>query len=242
MWFNKNTASLINELEVNISIGLSENEVILRREKYGLNVLITKKPKTLLRIFLSQLNNIMIYILICAALISGFIGEISDAVIIALVILINAIVGVIQESKAEKALDALKKLSTPKALVKRDGTTKEIPSEEVVPGDVVILDAGRYIPSDLRLIETANLQIEESALTGESVPSDKEAELTIEAENTPLGDQINMAFMSTLVTYGRGIGIAVATGMDTQIGKIAAMLEESVDEQTPLQKKISSDQ
>lgn len=238
MWFNKNTASLINELEVNPTIGLSENEVILRREKYGLNVLITKKPKTLLRIFFSQLNNIMIYILICAALISGFIGEISDTVIIALVILINAIVGVIQESKAEKALDALKKLSTPKALVKRDGTIKEIPSEEVVPGDVMILDAGRYIPSDLRLIETANLKIEESALTGESVPSDKEAELTIEAENTPLGDQINMAFMSTLVTYGRGIGIAVATGMDTQIGKIAAMLEESVDEQTPLQKKI----
>lgn len=238
MWFNKNTASLVKELEVNPTIGLSENEVIDRREKYGLNVLVTKKPKTLLRIFLSQLNNIMIYILICAALISGFIGEISDAVIIGLVILINAIVGVIQESKAEKALDALKKLSTPKALVKRNGTIKEIPSEEVVPGDVVILDAGRYIPSDLRLIETANLQIEESALTGESVPSDKQAELTIEAENTPLGDQMNMAFMSTLVTYGRGIGIAVATGMDTQIGKIAAMLEESVDEQTPLQKKI----
>ena len=238
MWFNKNTASLIKELEVNPTIGLSENEVIDRREKYGLNVLVTKKPKTLLRIFLSQLNNIMIYILICAALISGFIGEISDAVIIGLVILINAIVGVIQESKAEKALDALKKLSTPKALVKRDGTIKEIPSEEIVPGDVVFLDAGRYIPSDLRLIETANLQIEESALTGESVPSDKQADLTIEAENTPLGDQINMAFMSTLVTYGRGIGIAVATGMDTQIGKIAAMLEESVDEQTPLQKKI----
>ncbi|GAB6154037.1 calcium-translocating P-type ATPase, SERCA-type [Desulfosporosinus burensis] len=238
MWFNKNTEYVLKELEVNSTTGLSENEVIQRREKYGLNELVTKKPKTLLRIFLSQLNNIMIYILIGAALISGFIGEISDAVIIGIVILINAIVGVIQESKAEKALDALKKLSTPKALVKRDGTLKEIPSQEVVSGDVVIIDAGRYIPCDLRLIETANLQIEESALTGESVPSDKQANLLIEAEDTPLGDQKNMAFKSTLATYGRGVGIAVATGMDTQIGKIATMLEESVDEQTPLQKKI----
>lgn len=238
MWFNKSTAAVLKELAVNSTTGLSENEVIQRQEKYGINELVTKKPKTLLRIFLSQLNNIMIYILIGAALISGFIGEISDAVIIAIVILINAIVGVIQESKAEKALDALKKLSTPKALVKRDGTSKEIPSQEVVPGDIVIIDAGRYIPCDLRLIETANLQIEESALTGESVPSDKQAELLIEAENTPLGDQKNMAFMSTLATYGRGVGIAVATGMDTQIGKIATLLEEAEDEQTPLQKKI----
>lgn len=238
MWFNKSTAAVLKELEVNSTTGLSENEVIQRRKKYGLNELVTKKPKTLLRIFLSQLNNIMIYILIGAALISGFIGEISDAVIIGIVILINAIVGVIQESKAEKALDALKKLSTPKALVKRDGTSKEIPSQEVVPGDVVIIDAGRYIPCDLRLIETANLQIEESSLTGESVPADKQADYVIEAEDTPLGDQKNIAFKSTLATYGRGVGIAVATGMDTQIGKIATMLKESEDDQTPLQKKI----
>lgn len=239
MWFNKSISAVLKELEVNSSTGLSENEVIQRREKYGLNELVTKKPKSLLRIFFSQLNNIMIYILIVAALISGFIGEISDAVIIAIVVLINAIVGVVQESKAEKALDALKKLSTPKALVKRDGTLHEIPSQEIVPGDVVIIDAGRYIPCDLRLIETANLQIEESALTGESVPDDKQAELLIETEDTPLGDQENMAFMSTLATYGRGIGIAVATGMDTQIGKIATLLEESEEGQTPLQKKIA---
>lgn len=238
MWFNKSTEAVLKEFEVNSTTGLSEQEVIRRREKYGLNELVSKKAKTLLRIFFSQLNNIMIYILIGAALISGFIGEISDAVIIGIVILINAIVGVIQESKAEKALDALKKLSTPKALVKRDGISKEIPSQEVVPGDVILIDAGRYIPCDLRLIETANLQIEESALTGESVPSDKQASLLIEAEDTPLGDQKNIAFMSTMATYGRGVGIAVATGMETQIGKIATMLEESTDELTPLQKKI----
>jgi len=238
VWFNKSIATVLTELGVDSTTGLSDEEVIHRRQKYGLNELITKKPKTLLRIFLTQLNNIMIYILIGAALISGFIGEISDAIIIGIVILINAIVGVIQESKAEKALDALKKLSTPKALVKRDGTSKEIPSQEVVPGDIVIIDAGRYIPCDLRLIETANLQIEESALTGESVPSDKQADDIIEAKDTPLGDQLNIAFMSTLATYGRGVGIAVATGMDTQIGKIATMLDQSVEEQTPLQKKI----
>ena len=238
MWFKKSISDVLKELDVNPTTGLSESDVIQRREKYGLNELVTKKPKTLLRIFLSQLNNIMIYILIVAAIISGFIGEISDAVIIGIVVLINAVVGVIQESKAEKALDALKKLSTPKALVKRDGALKEIPFQELVPGDVVIIDAGRYIPCDLRLIETANLLVEESALTGESVPDDKQAELSLEAEDTPIGDQENMAFMSTLATYGRGVGIAVATGMNTQIGKIATLLEESEEGQTPLQKKI----
>jgi len=238
MWFNKSTEAVIKELEVNTTTGLSENEVLKRREKYGVNELATKNPKTLLKIFLSQLNSLMIYILISAALISGFIGEISDAVIIGIVILVNAFVGVIQESKAEKALDALKKLSTPNALVIRDGASQEIPSKDVVPGDVVVIDTGRYIPCDLRLIETANLQIEESALTGESVPVAKQADYVIEAADTPLGDQKNMAFMSTLATYGRGIGIAVATGMDTQIGKIATMLEDAEDDQTPLQIKI----
>ena len=152
-------------------------------------------------------------------------GEISDSIIIAIVIILNAVIGVIQESKAEKSLEALKSLSTPKAIVKRDGILKEIPSEEIVPGDIIIIDAGRYIPCDIRLIETANLQIEESALTGESVPVSKDATITLENEDTPLGDKKNMAFMSTLASYGRGVGIAVATGMDTEIGKIASLLK-----------------
>jgi len=239
MWFSKCKEKVIDELKVNVIHGLTSEEASKRLKEYGENRLIEKKPKSLLQLFLAQLNDTMIFILMGAAVISGFVGEISDAIIIALVILINAVVGMIQESKAEKALEALKKLSTPKAVVKRDGELKEIASEEIVPGDVVIIDAGRYIPCDLRLIETANLQIEESALTGESVPVDKNSELVLEAEDTPLGDQKNMAFMSTLATYGRGIGIAVGTGMNTEMGKIAKMLEEGEAEQTPLQKKLA---
>ena len=180
----------------------------------------------------------MIYILIIAAIISAFLGEISDALIILLVIIINAVIGVIQESKAEKALDALKELSTPKALVKRDGSLKEILSEDIVPGDIVIIDAGRYIPGDLRLIDTANLKIEESAFTGESVPSEKDASFLPDKE-IPIGDQNNMAFMSTLATYGRGVGVVVGTGMNTEIGKIAKMIEQEENDETPLQKKLS---
>ncbi|MDU4599689.1 MAG: cation-translocating P-type ATPase, partial [Clostridium sporogenes] len=179
------------------------------------------------------------YILLAAAIISGVLGEISDALIIGIVVIINTVIGVVQESKAEKALEALKQLSTPKALVKRNGENVEIPSEDVVPGDVIVLDAGRYVPCDLRLIETANLKIEESALTGESVPVEKHAEEKLEDPKTSLGDQKNMAFMSTLATYGRGTGIAVGTGMNTEIGKIAKMLEGEDKELTPLQKKLA---
>jgi Ca2+-transporting ATPase len=239
MWFKKNSEEVLKEFAVHPLNGLSPEEAKERLSKYGENKLATKKGKTLFQLFFAQLNDVMIYILLAAAVVSGLVGEISDAIIIAIVILINAIVGVIQESKAEKALEALKKLSTPKAVVKRNGELVEIPSEEVVPGDIVVIDAGRYIPCDLRLIETANLKIEESALTGESVPVDKDSNLVLSEENTPLGDQRNMAFMSTLATYGRGIGVAIGTGMSTEIGKIAKMLDESEVEQTPLQKKLA---
>lgn len=239
MFFNKTIEEVLKELGSNPLTGLSQKETELKREKFGLNQLETKKPKTLISMFFAQLNDILIYILIAAAVISALLGETSDAIIIAIVIVINATVGIIQESKAEKALDALKKLSTPKAVVRRDGQLKEIPSKEVVPGDIIIIDAGRYVPCDLRLIETANLKIEESTLTGESVPVDKDALLVLTSDDIPLGDQKNMLFMSTLATYGRGIGIAVSTGMNTQIGKIAKMLDEKVDDQTPLQKKLA---
>jgi Ca2+-transporting ATPase len=238
MWFNKNLTEIYEELNIDPVKGLSKEEVEIRKNKYGLNKLAAKKKKSFLQLLFAQLNNILIYILLGAAIISALLGEISDAIIIFIVIVINAVVGLIQESKAEKALEALKKLSTPKAVVKRDGELKEIPSEEVVPGDIIIIDAGRYVPCDIRLIESANLKIEESALTGESVPVEKNSQLNIKDDNIPLGDQKNMAFMSTLATYGRGVGTAVATGMNTEIGKIAKMLEENIDTQTPLQKKL----
>ncbi|MBB6697713.1 calcium-translocating P-type ATPase, PMCA-type [Clostridium algidicarnis] len=239
MWFKKTIEDTLKELEVDPSKGLSSNEAKSRLEKYGENKLASKPKKTGIQIFMSQLKDPMIFILLVAALVSGIMGEISDAIIILLVIFINAIVGTVQESKAEKALEALKKLSTPKAIVKRDGVSTEIPSENVVPGDIIILDAGRYIPADLRLITTANIKVEESALTGESVPVEKNCKLVLEGSDIALGDQKNMTFSSTLVTYGRGTGVAVSTGMNTEIGKIAKMLDEEGNEMTPLQKKLA---
>ena len=239
MWFNKDSTEIIKEFNSDSLNGLTSEEAKIRLQKNGENKLASKKKKTIFQLFLAQLNDAMIYILIGAAVISGLMGEISDSIIILIVILINAIIGVVQESKAEKALEALKELSTPKALVKRNGELVEIPSEEVVVGDIAIIDAGRYIPADLRLIETANLQIEESAFTGESVPAEKDAKKVLEDEKAPVGDRVNMAYMSTLATYGRGTGIVVATGMDTEIGKIAKMLESEEEDATPLQKRLA---
>lgn len=239
MYFNDSIDDVIGKFNTNPDTGLTSSQVEEIRSKYGSNKLASKKKKTKVQLFFAQLNDILIYILIVAAILSVVVGkEISDAIIIGIVILVNATVGMIQESKAEKALDALKELSTPKAIVKRNGELVEIPSEEVVPGDVIIIDAGRFIPCDIRLVESANLKVEESALTGESVPVDKNANLILEDEKVSLGDKKNMVFMSTLATYGRATGIAVATGMNTEIGKIAKMLDEGENELTPLQKKL----
>ncbi|MEG0340251.1 MAG: HAD-IC family P-type ATPase, partial [Oscillospiraceae bacterium] len=180
----------------------------------------------------------MIYILFGAAHISAILKEFGDCIIIVCVILLNAIVGVVQEGKAQKALDALKKMSSPTALVRRNGETKEINAAELVPGDIVILEAGRVIPADLRLVESQSLKIEESALTGESVPSEKSATFIAQGE-LPIGDKANMAFMSTAVTYGRGEGVVVGTGTHTEMGKIAEMIMNSEDEMTPLQKRLA---
>lgn len=240
MWFDTPSQEILQKLNVNPDVGLSESEAKERLEKYGENKLASQRKKSLWQLFLSQINDVMIYILLVAAIISAFMHEYSDTIVILLVILINALIGVFQESKAEKSLEALKKLSTPKAIVKRDGIIKEIPSEEVVVGDIIILDAGRYLPADLRLIESANLKIDESAFTGESVPAEKDSNVTLTNSNIPIGDMINMAFMSTLVTYGRGTGVVVNTGMNTQIGKIADMLNKEEDNTTPLQRRLAS--
>ncbi len=240
MWYSKSSQEVLTELKIESPNGLTNEEAKKRLEIYGPNRLATAKKKTLTERLLSQLNDALIYVLLFAAIISIFVNEIADAIIIGLVVVINAVVGVIQESKAEDALEALKNMSNPKAIVKREGIVKEIDSLEVVPGDMVIVVAGSYIPCDIRIIESANLKVEEAALTGESVPVEKDATIElIETDKTvPLGDQKNMLFMSTLVTSGRGSGIAVATGMGTQMGKIAGMLH-SEDEQTPLQKSLA---
>lgn len=230
--------TLMKKLQSNQEMGLTSEEARRRLKENGPNVFEASKPPSLLQKIWEQINSLLIYILIAAAVISAVVGEISDAVIIGIVIALNAVIGVVQESKAEKALEELKKMSTPKAVVKRDGTIQEIASEELVVGDIVILDAGRSIPADLRLLETANLQIEESSLTGESTAVDKDAIWESE-EDVPLGDQKNRAFMSTLVTYGRGTSVVERIGMDTEIGKIAKMLDSQEKEMTPLQKKLA---
>ncbi|BAH05945.1 calcium-translocating P-type ATPase, PMCA-type [Clostridium kluyveri] len=239
MWFKKSIQEVIQELDTDSINGITSKEAKIRIEKYGQNKLAEKKKKSILILLFEQINDVLIYILLAAAVVSALLNEISDAIIIGIVIILNAVIGLIQESKAEKALESLKKLSVPKALVKRDGRIIEISSEDVVLGDIVILDAGKYVPCDLRLIESANLKIEESALTGESVPSEKYAEDTLKEDDVALGDQRNMAFMSTLVTYGRGVGVVVAVGMDTEIGKIAKMLHDDSKNLTPLQEKLA---
>lgn len=238
MWHMKSGEAILRELNVDPRTGLTSKEANSRLERYGSNKLKSKPKKSLVALFFAQLKDMLIYVLLGAAVVTLIVGEYIDAVIILAVVILNAVIGVFQEHKAEKAIEALQQMTAPKSLVRRDGEVKEISSEEIVPGDIVILDAGRYIPADLRLLESANLQIEESALTGESVPSDKQADELLTDSKTPIGDMVNMSFMSTLVTYGRGEGVVVATGMDTEMGKIAKILDEDNRELTPLQKKL----
>ena len=242
-WFQKDVKEVEGELQTNLEKGLSSEEVAKRKEKYGLNELKSKKKKSLFQKFLDQFKDFSIIILIIAAIVSGFVGVaegegITDTIIILIVVVVNAIIGVTQESKAEKSLEALQKLTDHASKVIRNGEVTVIPAKELVPGDIVVLDTGDYIPADLRIIEAVNLKSQEASLTGESVPVEKITD-KIEDEETSLGDRLNMLFSSSLVTYGRGKGIVVETGMTTEVGKIAGMINQ-VDEQiTPLQNKLN---
>ncbi|GHU43723.1 ATPase [Clostridia bacterium] len=237
-YYEKTAEEVSTLLKVDPSKGLTEEEAKTRLLQNGTNELAEQKKKSLLKMFLSQLNEAMIYILFAAAAISLFLGEFADAGIILFVVLLNSVIGAVQESKAQSSLDALKKMSSPNCAVRRGGVIIEIPAKELVTGDLVLLEAGRIVPADLRLTQTVNLKIEESALTGESLPSDKNAEAKV-SEGAGAGDRINMAFSSTSVAYGRGEGIVVAAGMDTEIGKIAKMLTSEKEEMTPLQKRLA---
>ena len=219
MYYQKSSEDTLSALNVQGSNGLTQDDAKKRLEENGPNALVEKQRKTILQMFLAQLKDTMIYILFAAAAISVILHEVTDAVIILIVVLINAVIGVVQESKAEAALEALKNLSSPTAMVRRNGKVMEISASELVAGDIVILEAGRIIPADLRLLQSVNLKIEESALTGESVPVDKDANFIAEKE-MGIGDRINMAYSSTSVAYGRGEGVVVYTGMDTEIGKL----------------------
>jgi Ca2+-transporting ATPase len=228
---------IISQFETHLEKGLTQAEVQDRLEKHGPNELTEKPRPGFFQLLLSQFNNFLVIILIVAAVVSVLVGEVIDAVAIMVIVILNAVVGVVQESKAEAALAALKKMAAPNAQVIRDGHQVTVPSRELVPGDIVLLEAGNYVPADMRLIESVNLKVEEASLTGESVPVDKEAKVVLD-KDIPIGDRRNSAFMSTLVTYGRGKGLVTGTGMHTQIGLIAQMLQSYEEEETPLQQKL----
>lgn len=237
-WYQMNCREAGEALETNLETGLSLAEVKKRQEQYGPNELLRKEGPSFLDMFLAQFKDILVLILIGASIVSILVGEVTDSLVIIGIVIINAALGVFQEFRASKAMEALKKMTAPNAKVIREGTQITIPASELVPGDIVILETGDYVPADVRIIESINLKAEEAALTGESVPVEKNSELVF-SEEVGLGDQVNCGFMSTLITYGRGKGLVTSIGMNTVIGKIAEMIQSVEEEDTPLQKKLA---
>ncbi|HOO43528.1 MAG TPA: HAD-IC family P-type ATPase, partial [Bacillota bacterium] len=240
--YQKTVEQIIQEQSVNIDKGLSKDEVLQRQELYGPNELREKRKTTLFEMFLAQFNDFLVIILLIAAAVSivlGIIGEegLVDGIVILAIVILNAVLGVIQEQRANNALAALKKMSSPSAKVIRDGKAMEIPSPQLTIGDIVLLETGDYVAADIRLLDSTNLRSDESALTGESTPVEKDALAELKAE-TVLAERRNSVYMSTLVTYGKGKGIVTNIGMDTEIGKIATMLDMVQEGKTPLQKTI----
>jgi Ca2+-transporting ATPase len=244
-YYQLSSEELIGKYESNLEKGLTNDEFNLRLEQYGQNKLNESKKRSLFMRFIDQLNDFMIFVLLGAAAISMILAfvnkepsEIFEGLLILAIVLVNALLGIIQEGKAEKALESIKKMSSPHARVLRDGIELVVSVEDIVVGDIVLLNAGDIIPADLRILESHNLKIDESALTGESVPVEKHSN-ALDADELPLGDQANLAFMSTVVTYGRGKALVIGTSMNTEIGKIAGMIDEAIAEETPLQKNIN---
>lgn len=237
-WHALTPDQTIERLDTPREGGLSSEDAASRLEHYGPNQLNEAPGVSFWQMLLDQFNSFVVIMLIVAALISAVLGDWEEAAAIMAIVILNATLGMIQERRAEQALAALRKLAAPDAQVIRDGQRHSIPSSQLVPGDMVLLEAGNYVPADLRLLEAVNLRIEEAALTGESVPVQKNANIRLEA-NIPLGDRKNTTFMGTLVSYGRGRGVVVSTGMRTQIGLIAAMLQAVENEPTPLQKRLN---
>ncbi|MBZ4652781.1 MAG: ATPase [Peptococcaceae bacterium] len=237
-WHALGQEEVVLKLQTDREKGLEEKEAARRLELVGPNQLVQQKRISPVAIFLSQFRDFMVLVLIAATVISGLLGEYADAITIMAIVIINAILGFIQEFRAEKSMEALKKLIAPEATVKREGEILRIPASQLVPGDIVILDTGDIIPADLRIMEAHQLEVEEAALTGESVPVKKRPQ-EIYLADTPLGDRRNMGFMGTVVTRGKGWGIAVETGMSTEMGQIADYIQKAEEEDTPLQKRLA---
>jgi len=236
-WHARSVKDALAGLEVDLGHGLTSDQVRQRQAEFGPNELAERPRPGIWRMLLDQFSNFLILILIVAAVISILLGEAVDAAAILAIVALNAILGVFQERRAEEALAALKKMAAPEARVLRDGHRITVPARELVPGDIVFLEAGNYVPADMRLVESANLRVDEASLTGESVAVEKRAWATLPTE-TALGDRFNCAFMGTTVTYGRGTGVVTATGMRTQIGLIAELLQSFEEEPTPLQRRL----
>lgn len=237
-WYSLSLEDTYKQLDTNPEQGISNQEAVARIKNYGANKLDEKPPRSLLSMFIGQIKEVLILILIAAAFISALLGEYEDVAVILIIVILNAVIGVIQENKAENALKALKDMTKPSAKVVRDGKVIQIEANQIVPGDIILLDAGDSVPADLRLVESVSLYSNESALTGESVPAEKTTEIIIK-EQVPLGDRKNMLFMGTTITGGRAKAVAVETGMKTQLGRIAELLDTAEIEQTPLQEKLS---
>ena len=243
-WHSISIEYTLRELMTDVNHGLSLEESKKRQQLYGKNIIDAKKGKNLLQKFLAQFADFMIIILICAAIVSLVVSYMEgnpnfiDPIIIMAIVILNAFLGVLQEAKAEKALEALKKMSAPNAHVLRDDKVSDIPSEDLVPGDIVILETGSFVPADCRLVHTVNLQVEEASLTGESHPVEKNATLRL-LPNTNLADRQNMVMATSTIIYGRGIGVVTDIGMNTQVGKIASMIMEDDTPSTPLQKRLA---
>ena len=220
--------------------GLDSTQVGLRIQKYGKNELAEGKRKSIIAKLWEQISDPMIIVLIVAGVISGIVGEIADMIIILIVVVLNSILGIVQEGKAEKAIEALQKMASPYSKVRRNSKVSQIKSEEIVPGDIVILEAGDAVPADMRIIDASSLKIEEASLTGESVPSEKDNQvISTKDDDVTLGDRHNMAYMGTNIVYGRGEGVVINTGMSTEMGKIANIISSTDNEKTPLQKKLA---
>ncbi len=237
-WDRRSVQDVLQEFRISLDAGLNTEQASENQKKYGLNQLKEANKKTFLSKVADQFKDFLILILLAASVVSFSIGEKTDAMIIVAIVIINAMLGLYQEGKAEKAIEALQKLAAPNANVIRNGVPISVPAEQLVPGDVVVLETGDIVPADLRLVESYNLQIEEASLTGESVASEKRAEDICE-EDVSLADRKNMAYASTILTYGRGKGVVVSTGHDTEIGKIAEVIQGYEEESTPLQKKLA---
>ena len=244
-FYNMRPEEAAEALQTDMESGLTEKQVSERKEQYGENKLREKKKKTNLQRFLAQFKDVMILILLGAAAVSfvtacmeGELQEFFEPVLILAIVVMNAVIGMLQESRAEKALEALQKMSAPHARVIRQGKERMVEASELVPGDLIRLEAGDFVPADARLLKSAGLKSEESALTGESVPADKDAEAQIR-EKAPLGDRDNMLFSGCSITNGTALAAVTATGMSTEMGRIADLLEREKDDETPLQQKLA---